>query len=217
MVLVHGQQCLGCTIHRPCISHRKRESRTELFHLRMAWLTTAELSQAGCSSMCAFFQGTPDCISTVSVMQGYAGNSWQVFCSARGHDTGSWDWGHNAVGSAALVDGVCLVRAAGPSALQCGLPDCPGLCAEGFSGPRLAPQAFKLKSFHDLYLLSRGAALGFLYQFFKFWENRYQETSYPKPHPSAGMERQTHSYVTPHVCLKKAPQKTNPFAPSLPR
>lgn len=44
-----------------------------------------------------------------------------------------------------------------------------------------------------------------------------KQPSYPKPHPSGGMVRQTHSSVTPHLCLKKAPQKTNPFAPSLPR
>lgn len=44
-----------------------------------------------------------------------------------------------------------LVRAAGSSVLQCGLPDCLGVCSKGFNDPRLAPQAFKPKSFHDLY------------------------------------------------------------------
>lgn len=32
-----------------------------------------------------------------------------------------------------------LVRAAGPSLLQCGLPDCLGVCAEGLNSSRLGP------------------------------------------------------------------------------
>lgn len=63
-----------------------------------------------------------------------------------------------------------LVRAAGPSVLQCGLSDCLGVCAEGFNGPRLVPQAFKLKSFHDLYLLSKCAAWDIYTSFANFEE-----------------------------------------------
>lgn len=71
----------------------------------------------------------------------------------------SWDWGHNAVGSAALVYGVCLAgQGSWAICSAVWFARLPGGVCEGFNGPRLAPQAFKLKSFHDLYLLSRGAA-----------------------------------------------------------
>lgn len=67
------------------------------------------------------------------------------------------DQGHNVVGSLWIMVCAWLLRAAGPSVLQCGLSDCLGVYAEGLNSPRLAPQAFQLKSFPDLYLLSRGA------------------------------------------------------------
>lgn len=49
-----------------------------------------------------------------------------------------------------------LVKAAGPSLLQCALPDWLGVCAEGLNGPRLAP-VIQTKIF-SWSLLSRGAA-----------------------------------------------------------
>lgn len=90
-----------------------------------------------------------------------------------------------------------LVRAAGPSVLQCGLPDCLGVCAEGFSGPRLVLQAFKLKSFHDLYLLSRSATWDIYTSFANFERIRTNRPAILSLIPVLGWKDK--SILVPHL------------------
>lgn len=146
---------------------------TELFHLRMAQLTTAELSKPDYGCMYTFFQGTSGCISTVSVMQGYGGvNSWQALCLARGHDTGSRDWG---IMLWALWFMVCawLVRAAGHLFCSVVCQTAWGVCWR-IQRSQAGPLGIQTKIFSWPLYIKQRCCLGYLYQFCKFWDNRYQ-------------------------------------------
>lgn len=123
---------------------------TELFHLRMAQLPAAEARLVAIVYL-HFSKGHQTVYQQYQSCRGMqeipGRHSAQLMDMTPVHETGAimlWALLHWFM--------VCawLVRAAEPSVLQCGLPDCLGVCAEGLNGPRMAPQAFKLKSFHDL-------------------------------------------------------------------
>lgn len=82
---VHHTQARAQTVYQAWEeAEQGAGAATELFHLRLALLTAVELSEAGRGCIHASFQGTSDCVSIVSITQGYAGvNSGQALCSAQ--------------------------------------------------------------------------------------------------------------------------------------
>lgn len=110
-------------------------------HLSKGPQTVIDSAAQGCAGEHSWQAPLSSRWHSARLRKGLRVNLLQVFCEHYMGDTSLWDWGHNGVGSAALVYDARLGGQG--SQVSCSaarsLPDCLGVCAEGLDGPRLAP------------------------------------------------------------------------------